>query len=53
MMSDYQYKPHNPQVSRFRLSIWVALIGIIILVTWAAFAKIDQVTRATGSVIAK
>lgn len=52
MMSDYQYKPHNPQVSRFRLSIWAALIGIIILVTWAAFAKIDQVTRAKGSVIA-
>lgn len=32
--------------------IWVALITIIVLVTWASFAKIDQVTRAQATVIA-
>lgn len=51
-MSDYRYTPTKPKVKRARLSIWVALIGIIILVTWASFAKIDQVTRAKATVIA-
>lgn len=32
--------------------IWVALITIIVLVIWASFAKIDQVTRAQATVIA-
>ena len=30
----------------------MALLTIISLVTWSAFAKIDQVTRATATVIA-
>lgn len=51
-MSDYQYKPHRPQVNRARLTIWVALIGIIILLIWAHFAQINQVTRAKATVIA-
>ncbi|STZ07286.1 Type I secretion system membrane fusion protein PrsE [Moraxella caprae] len=32
--------------------IWVALVTIIVLITWASFAKIDQVTRAQATVIA-
>lgn len=32
--------------------IWVALAVIIVLITWASFAKIDQVTRAQATVIA-
>lgn len=32
--------------------IWVTLVIIIVLVTWASFAKIDQVTRAQATVIA-
>lgn len=51
-MSDYKYTPTKPNVNRSRLSIWIALIGIIVLVVWASFAKIDQVTRATATVIA-
>lgn len=38
--------------SRSSLIIWVALITIIVLITWASFAKIDQVTRAQATVIA-
>lgn len=51
-MSEYQYTPTKPKVGRARLSIWIALIGIGILLTWAYFAKIDQVTRAKATVIA-
>ncbi len=51
-MSEYQYTPTKPKVGRARLTIWIALIGIIILVVWAYFAKIDQVTRAKATVIA-
>jgi len=51
-MSEYKYTPTKPNVDRSRLSIWIALIGIVILVVWASFAKIDQVTRAKATVIA-
>lgn len=51
-MSEYQYKPTRPKVGRARLTIWIAVAGIIILVIWASFAKIDQVTRAKATVIA-
>lgn len=52
MTNNYQYQPHKPNTSRARISIWVALLTIIVLLTWAYFAKIDQVTRATATVIA-
>ncbi|WP_372845312.1 HlyD family efflux transporter periplasmic adaptor subunit [Psychrobacter sp.] len=51
-MSEYKYTPTKPKVNRSRLSIWIALIGIITLIVWASFAKIDQVTRAQATVIA-
>lgn len=51
-MSEYKYTPTKPKVDRSRLSIWIALIGIIVLVIWASYAKIDQVTRAKATVIA-
>nr|WP_241879327.1 biotin/lipoyl-binding protein [Psychrobacter sp. PraFG1]UNK06082.1 HlyD family secretion protein [Psychrobacter sp. PraFG1] len=51
-MSDYQYTPTKPKVGGARLSIWIALIGITVLLVWAYFAKIDQVTRAKATVIA-
>lgn len=51
-MSEYKYTPTNPKVNRSRLSIWIALVGIIVLITWASFAKINQVTRAQATVIA-
>ncbi len=51
-MSEYHYRPTQPQSKRFSMIIWATLLMIIILVTWASFAKIDQVTRATATVIA-
>ena len=51
-MNNYQHKSHDPKVGRTRIIIWGALIGIIVLVVWAYFAQIDQVTRATATVIA-
>ncbi|MDN3453510.1 MULTISPECIES: HlyD family efflux transporter periplasmic adaptor subunit [unclassified Psychrobacter] len=51
-MDNYQHKSHDPKVGRTRIIIWGALIGIIVLIVWAYFAQIDQVTRATATVIA-
>lgn len=51
-MNDYQHKSHDPKVGRTRIIIWGALLGILILLVWASVAKIDQVTRATATVIA-
>lgn len=41
---------HNRQ--RARWTIWVALLMLIVLVIWAALAKVDQVVRASATVIA-
>jgi len=51
-MPEYKYTPTKLNVGRSRLSIWIALAGIIVLIIWASFAKIDQVTRAKATVIA-
>jgi adhesin transport system membrane fusion protein len=34
-----------------RRILWLCVLSVILLVTWAAFAEIDQMTRAQGSVI--
>lgn len=52
MKDTYHHQPTRPDTSKARLIVWVALVTIITLVTWASFAKIDQVTRATATVIA-
>lgn len=51
-MPEYKYTPTKLNVGHSRLSIWIALVGIIVLIVWASFAKIDQVTRAKATVIA-
>lgn len=51
-MADYKYTPTKLKVGRSRLSIWIALVGVTVLIIWASFAKIDQVTRAKATVIA-
>ncbi|MER2012872.1 MAG: HlyD family efflux transporter periplasmic adaptor subunit [Psychrobacter alimentarius] len=51
-MADYKYTPTKLKVGRSRLNIWIALVGMITLLVWASFAKIDQVTRAKATVIA-
>ncbi len=46
---------HNtliPQPYRSRLVVRVAAVGIAVLLLWAWLAKIDQVTRVSGQVIA-
>ena len=51
-MNNYQHKSHNPKVGRTRIIIWGSLFGNITLIVWAYFAQNDQVTRATGTIIA-
>lgn len=51
-MTDYYYQPVKPSNQRARVAIWIALLTIVSLLVWAYFAKIDQVTRATATVIA-
>lgn len=51
-MNEYNYRPTKPVTKKFSLIIWATLLMIVILVVWASFAKIDQVTRASATVIA-
>lgn len=46
------YQPFQPKNQQARWVIWVTLIAFTTLVVWSSMAKIDQVTRASGSVIA-
>lgn len=46
------YQPLQPKNKQARWVIWVTLVAVFTLVLWASFAKIDQVTRASGSIIA-
>jgi adhesin transport system membrane fusion protein len=43
---------HDPDVGHSHLIIWVSFLSLVIFLVWAYFAKLDQVTRAPGSVIA-
>ncbi|VEG13039.1 HlyD family type I secretion periplasmic adaptor subunit [Moraxella cuniculi] len=52
MSNSYRYQPHKPNSKRARIIIWTALVTVVVLLTWAYFAKIDQVTRASATVIA-
>lgn len=51
-MNEYNYRPTKPETGKFGIIIWVTLAMIVVLLIWASFAKIDQVTRATATVIA-
>lgn len=51
-MSQKNYQKAKKSRSKPSIIIWVALAVIIVLITWASFAKIDQVTRAQATVIA-
>lgn len=41
-----------PNHSSVRLTLWVAIFGLVGLTVWAAMTEIDQVKRAQGQVIA-
>ncbi|QSI78360.1 MULTISPECIES: HlyD family type I secretion periplasmic adaptor subunit [Niveibacterium] len=34
-----------------RLAVWISLAAVVVLIIWAAFAQIDEVTRGDGKVI--
>ncbi|GAA5173325.1 HlyD family type I secretion periplasmic adaptor subunit [Niveibacterium umoris] len=34
-----------------RLAVWISLAAVLVLILWAAFAKIDEVTRGDGKVV--
>ncbi len=38
---------------KFRLILWFWIVTIIALITWAYFAKIDEIVRGEGKVIAQ
>ena len=42
-----------PSVRRSRVSVWVFMVGLVALVVWAYFGRIDQVTRAPAQIIAE
>lgn len=44
--------PGPGQYKTQRLVMWVTFLSMIIFVTWAYYAELDQITRAPGSVIA-
>jgi membrane fusion protein, adhesin transport system len=41
-----------PTNSSVRLTLWVAMAGLVVLTVWAGMTEIDQVKRAQGQVIA-
>jgi len=41
-----------PQIKRSAILLWVSMIGLSVLIAWASVARVDQVTRAQGQVIA-
>lgn len=46
-------QPHrDPMPVRSRAALWVMILGLCALVAWAAFGKVDQVTRAPAQIIA-
>ena len=40
------------QMRHRRAALWLAVIGLAAFMSWAQWAQIDEVTRATGTVIA-
>ena len=44
--------PSNPPTRGMRLGIWGAAAALALFVLWAAFARVDQYTRAQGQIIA-
>jgi len=53
-------KPLNPATTDFgvaprlaRYSLWVFMVGLVALVVWAHYGRIDQVTRAQAQIIAQ
>lgn len=42
----------NHSLKHSRRMVWVMAAGVIVFIAWASFARLDEITRAQGSVIA-
>ena len=52
-MNAHTYDPDSPaRTRRARWVLWTTLIGVVVFFIWAAFARINQVAHAPGTVIA-
>jgi adhesin transport system membrane fusion protein len=47
-----QSETDMPSNSSVRLTLWVTMVGLVVMVVWAGLTDIDQVKRAQGQVIA-
>ncbi|MEY2860676.1 MAG: hypothetical protein RL392_1134 [Pseudomonadota bacterium] len=47
--ADWAISEHTPKGAR--IVVWVSVVSIFVLVFWAAFAELDEVTRGEGKVI--
>lgn len=47
-----QSETDMPSNSSVRLTLWVTMVGLVVMVVWAGLTEIDQVKRAQGQVIA-
>lgn len=47
--ADWAISEHTPKGAR--IVVWVSVISIFVLIFWAAFAELDEVTRGEGKVI--
>jgi adhesin transport system membrane fusion protein len=47
-------RPHESiePTARLRLSIWGSVVALILFLSWASYAEIDQITRGQGQIIA-
>jgi len=49
--STRRHAPRSAPLRGPRSIMWVTFIALVILITWAYYAEVDQITRAPGSVI--
>ncbi len=47
--ADWAISEHTPEGAQ--IVVWVSVISIFVLIFWAAFAELDEVTRGEGKVI--
>jgi membrane fusion protein, adhesin transport system len=47
--ADWAISEHTPKGAR--IVVWVSVVSIFVLIFWAAFAELDEVTRGEGKVI--
>lgn len=51
MVATLRHDSYQPGRLQFRLGAWGGLVALILFLTWAHFAVIDQITRGSGQII--